>query len=109
MNGPKVVSTPARSSKPMLQANAAPPLIPPAPDHHVACCRSSLKLRAPAWCPTGAPYVRNPTIVLLHGGPGFDHSIYKPSLASLAPQESCGDVRSSYVLLAVWHRSGYPA
>jgi pimeloyl-ACP methyl ester carboxylesterase len=25
-----------------------------------------------------------PTLLLLHGGPGFDHSIYKPAYSSLA-------------------------
>jgi pimeloyl-ACP methyl ester carboxylesterase len=25
-----------------------------------------------------------PTLLLLHGGPGFDHSIYKPTYSSLA-------------------------
>ena len=34
--------------------------------------------------PDGSAMRGKPTIVLLHGGPGFDHSIYKPSLSSLA-------------------------
>jgi pimeloyl-ACP methyl ester carboxylesterase len=34
--------------------------------------------------PDGPAMRERPTIVLLHGGPGFDHSIYKPSLSSLA-------------------------
>jgi pimeloyl-ACP methyl ester carboxylesterase len=34
--------------------------------------------------PDGPAMREKPTIVLLHGGPGFDHSIYKPSLSSLA-------------------------
>jgi proline iminopeptidase len=25
-----------------------------------------------------------PTVLLLHGGPGFDHSIYKPAYSALA-------------------------
>jgi proline iminopeptidase len=25
-----------------------------------------------------------PTLVLLHGGPGFDHTIYKPAYSQLA-------------------------
>ncbi len=34
--------------------------------------------------PDGPAMRGKPTIVLLHGGPGFDHSIYKPVLSSLA-------------------------
>ena len=34
--------------------------------------------------PHGPGMREKPTIVLLHGGPGFDHSIYKPLLSSLA-------------------------
>ncbi len=34
--------------------------------------------------PDGPTMRGKPTIVLLHGGPGFDHSIYKPLLSSLA-------------------------
>jgi proline iminopeptidase len=34
--------------------------------------------------PDGPVMRGKPTIVLLHGGPGFDHSIYKPLLSSLA-------------------------
>lgn len=34
--------------------------------------------------PDGPAMREKPTIVLLHGGPGFDHSIYKPLLSSLA-------------------------
>jgi pimeloyl-ACP methyl ester carboxylesterase len=30
------------------------------------------------------PRMAKPTLVLLHGGPGFDHSLYKPVLSSLA-------------------------
>ena len=34
--------------------------------------------------PDGPSMRQKPTIVLLHGGPGLDHSIYKPSFSSLA-------------------------
>jgi len=34
--------------------------------------------------PDGPAMRERPTVVLLHGGPGFDHSIYKPVLSSLA-------------------------
>jgi proline iminopeptidase len=34
--------------------------------------------------PDGPIMRERPTVVLLHGGPGFDHSIYKPLLSSLA-------------------------
>jgi proline iminopeptidase len=34
--------------------------------------------------PDGAAMREKPTLVLLHGGPGFDHSIYKPTFSRLA-------------------------
>src|SRR6266568_591779 len=34
--------------------------------------------------PDGATMRQKPTLVLLHGGPGFDHSSYKPHFAQLA-------------------------
>ncbi len=34
--------------------------------------------------PEGATMREKPTLVLLQGGPGLDHSIYKPSFSALA-------------------------
>ena len=34
--------------------------------------------------PDGPLMREKPTLLLLHGGPGFDHSLYKPALSSLA-------------------------
>jgi pimeloyl-ACP methyl ester carboxylesterase len=34
--------------------------------------------------PDGATMRQKPTLLLLHGGPGFDHSIYKPAYSELA-------------------------
>src|SRR5258705_13536961 len=34
--------------------------------------------------PDGPIMREKPTLLLLHGGPGFDHSIYKPAYLSLA-------------------------
>ncbi|HJQ60581.1 MAG TPA: alpha/beta hydrolase [Vineibacter sp.] len=34
--------------------------------------------------PDGARMREKPTVLLLHGGPGFDHSIYKPAYSALA-------------------------
>src|SRR3984893_1314378 len=34
--------------------------------------------------PNGAVMRERPTLLLLHGGPGFDHSIYKPAYSALA-------------------------
>jgi proline iminopeptidase len=34
--------------------------------------------------PEGAAMREKPTLLLLHGGPGFDHSIYKPAYSALA-------------------------
>ncbi|PYN27564.1 MAG: alpha/beta hydrolase [Candidatus Rokuibacteriota bacterium] len=41
-------------------------------------------VEGPSLVSDGPAMRERPTIVLLHGGPGFDHSIYKPSLSSLA-------------------------
>src|SRR5437667_9563236 len=34
--------------------------------------------------PDGPVMREKPTLLLLHGGPGFDHSIYKPAYSALA-------------------------
>jgi pimeloyl-ACP methyl ester carboxylesterase len=34
--------------------------------------------------PDGPAMREKPTLLLLHGGPGFDHSIYKPAYSRLA-------------------------
>ena len=34
--------------------------------------------------PDGPGMRQKPTLLLLHGGPGFDHSIYKPAYSALA-------------------------
>jgi pimeloyl-ACP methyl ester carboxylesterase len=34
--------------------------------------------------PNGPTMWEKPTLLLLHGGPGFDHSIYKPAYSALA-------------------------
>ena len=34
--------------------------------------------------PDGPTMREKPTLVLLHGGPGLDHSIYKPAFATFA-------------------------
>src|SRR5438046_8049316 len=34
--------------------------------------------------PDGSRMRAKPTLVLLHGGPGFDHTIYKPAFSALA-------------------------
>jgi pimeloyl-ACP methyl ester carboxylesterase len=41
-------------------------------------------VEGPGLVPDGPAMRGKPTFVLLHGGPGFDHSIYKPVLSSLA-------------------------
>lgn len=38
----------------------------------------------PNLVPDGPAMRQRPTVLLLHGGPGFDHSIYKPAYAALA-------------------------
>jgi len=32
--------------------------------------------------PVGSVMQKKPTLILLHGGPGFDHAIYRPALPS---------------------------
>ena len=39
--------------------------------------------------PDGPTMREKPTLVLLHGGPGFDHSIYKPSFSRLGRRTWC--------------------
>jgi pimeloyl-ACP methyl ester carboxylesterase len=34
--------------------------------------------------PDGPTMREKPTLLLLHGGPGFDHSVYKPAYSALA-------------------------
>src|SRR5262245_30628486 len=34
--------------------------------------------------PAGASMKQKPTLLLLHGGPGVDHSLYKPAFSALA-------------------------
>ncbi len=34
--------------------------------------------------PDGPRMREKPTLLLLHGGPGFDHSIYKPAFSAVA-------------------------
>ena len=36
------------------------------------------------YVPDGPAMREKPTLLLLHGGPGFDHSIYKPAYSALA-------------------------
>jgi len=41
-------------------------------------------VEGPKLVPDGDRMRERPTLLLLHGGPGFDHSMYKPSFAQLA-------------------------
>ena len=34
--------------------------------------------------PDGPRMRQRPTVLLLHGGPGFDHTMYKPAFSALA-------------------------
>jgi proline iminopeptidase len=53
-----------------------------------ACCgewrASVLRCRGAKLVPDGPVMREKPTVLLLHGGPGFDHSIYKPAYSALA-------------------------
>lgn len=58
--------------------------------------------------PDGKRMRRRPTLVLLHGGPGFDHSVFKPAHAALADTAQVlyvdhrGNGRSDYSDPAFW-------
>jgi pimeloyl-ACP methyl ester carboxylesterase len=41
-------------------------------------------VEGPSLVPNGPVMREKPTLLLLHGGPGFDHSIYKPAYSALA-------------------------
>jgi pimeloyl-ACP methyl ester carboxylesterase len=41
-------------------------------------------VEGPKWIPDGRQMLERPTLILLHGGPGFDHSGYKPDFARLS-------------------------
>lgn len=41
-------------------------------------------VEGPGLVPKGATMIPRPTLVLLHGGPGADHSLYKPGFGALA-------------------------
>jgi len=41
-------------------------------------------VEGPKWVPQGERMEERPTLLLLHGGPGFDHSSFKPAFSALA-------------------------
>jgi proline iminopeptidase len=47
-------------------------------------CRLFVDVEGAKLVPDGAAMREKPTLVLLHGGPGFDHSSYKPAFSRLA-------------------------
>jgi proline iminopeptidase len=46
--------------------------------------RLFVDIEGPAFVPDGAQLREKPTLVLLHGGPGYDHSGFKPAFSRLA-------------------------
>jgi len=46
--------------------------------------RLFIDVDGPAWVPDGEALREKPTLILLHGGPGFDHSSFKPLFGRLA-------------------------
>ncbi|MFY9513371.1 MAG: alpha/beta hydrolase [Rubrivivax sp.] len=46
--------------------------------------RLFVDVEGPAWVPDGPRLRDKPTLVLLHGGPGYDHSGFKPAFSQLA-------------------------
>jgi pimeloyl-ACP methyl ester carboxylesterase len=46
--------------------------------------RLFVDVEGPQWVPDGARLREKPTLVLLHGGPGYDHSGFKPLFSRLA-------------------------
>lgn len=47
--------------------------------------RLFVDVEGPAFVPDGPRLREKPTLVLLHGGPGYDHSGFKPAFSRLAP------------------------
>ena len=46
--------------------------------------RLFVDIEGAGWIPEGPALREKPTLVLLHGGPGYDHSSFKPLFAQLA-------------------------
>ena len=46
--------------------------------------RLFVDVEGPEWVPDGPVLRQKPTLICLHGGPGFDHSGFKPSFSRLA-------------------------
>ncbi len=46
--------------------------------------RLFVDIEGPGWVPDGPRLREKPTLVLLHGGPGYDHSSFKPIFSQLA-------------------------
>jgi pimeloyl-ACP methyl ester carboxylesterase len=46
--------------------------------------RLFVDIEGPGWVPDGPALREKPTLLLLHGGPGFDHSGFKPAFSRLA-------------------------
>ena len=46
--------------------------------------RLFVDVEGPGWVPDGPRLREKPTLVLLHGGPGYDHSGFKPAFSALA-------------------------
>jgi len=55
--------------------------------------------------PDGAAMRQRPTLVLLHGGPGFDHSLFKPAFSESlrAPGRPALDLEQHPVFPPVYH------
>src|SRR5215831_13754015 len=52
--------------------------------------------------PDGPAMREKPTLLLLHGGPGLDHSVYKPAFSSLADvAQGADDVRAFCEVLGI--------
>ncbi|MBP6901992.1 MAG: alpha/beta hydrolase [Burkholderiaceae bacterium] len=46
--------------------------------------RLFVDVEGPAWVPDGPALREKPTLIVLHGGPGYDHSGFKPAFSALA-------------------------
>jgi pimeloyl-ACP methyl ester carboxylesterase len=52
--------------------------------HITPTLRLFVDIEGPAWVPDGPRLREKPTLILLHGGPGYDHSGFKPVFSRLA-------------------------
>ena len=83
--GPAGLSLQAVSARPLRrQRPAAPTRLPPMHITIAPGVRLFVDIEGPSHVPDGPHLREKPTLILLHGGPGYDHSSFKPLFSALA-------------------------